>query len=139
MERQGGCACGAIRFRITAPVLGVGACHCTDCRKMAGGGPNYVALVPVPALVISQGEARIFHSKGDSGADIGRAFCADCGTPLWSVPANEPFVTIKLGALDDSADLAPRMHIYTGSAPAWQVIPDDLPAFPKMPPPMAGG
>jgi hypothetical protein len=137
MERQGGCACGAIRFRITAPVLGVGACHCSDCRKMSGGGPNYVALVPVPALEILQGEATIFRSKGDSGADIGRAFCADCGTPLWSVPANEPFVTVKLGALDDCSDLAPQMHIYTASAPAWHQIPDDLPTFPKMPPPMS--
>ena len=45
-DRTGGCACGAIRFKITAPLMGVGVCHCTDCQKASGGGPNYVALAP---------------------------------------------------------------------------------------------
>jgi hypothetical protein len=139
MERDGGCACGAIRFKVTAQFLGIGACHCTNCQKSGGGGPNYVALTPVSALEVVKGQPKMFVSKGDSGADVGRAFCADCGTPLWSVPTNEPFITVKLGALDDNSDLAPQMHVYTDSAPLWHVIPDDLPAFPKMPPPMPKG
>ncbi len=133
MERTGGCACGAIRFKIKAPFIGIGACHCTDCQKASGGGPNYVGLVPKDALVVTQGEAKLFYSKGDSGAEVARAFCPDCGTPLWSVPAHEPFFTVKLGALDDRADLAPQMHIYVASAPSWHPLGDGLPAFPKMP------
>lgn len=27
-ELTGGCACGAVRFEITAPLVGVGVCHC---------------------------------------------------------------------------------------------------------------
>lgn len=136
MERQGGCKCGAVRFAIVAPLLSVGACHCSDCRKLSGGGPNYVALVLASALKIVRGQPSIFQSKGDSGANICRAFCAECGTPLWSVPAKEPFLTVKLGALDDDSDLAPQMHIYTASAPPWHLIPLDLPSFPNMPPPL---
>lgn len=139
MERHGGCACGAIRFKVTAPFLGIGACHCTDCQKTSGGGPNYVALTPVAALCLIKGEPKVYHSKGDSGADVGRAFCADCGAPLWSVPADAPFITVKLGALDERADLSPQMHVYVASAPRWHAIPDGLPAFPKMPPPMPTG
>ena len=139
IERHGGCACGAIRFKLTAPLLGVGACHCTNCQKMSGGGPNYVALALVSALSVTKGQAKIYVSKGDSGADVGRAFCADCGAPLWSVPVHEPFITVKLGALDDHSDLAPAMHIYAASAPHWHAIPEGLPTFPKMPPPMPGG
>ena len=135
-ERTGGCACGAVRFRITSPFLGVGACHCTDCQKASGGGPNYVALAPTAAFEVTRGEPRIFRTRGDSGADVGRAFCPVCGTPLWSEPAHEPFTPVKLGALDDTADLAPGMHIYVASAPAWHSIPDGLPAFAGMPPPM---
>src|SRR4029077_10171105 len=58
MERTGGCACGAIRFEITAPFIGVGACHCTDCQKASGGGPNYVALTPKGARVVTKGEEK---------------------------------------------------------------------------------
>jgi hypothetical protein len=78
----------------------------------------------------------MFRTRGGSGAEVSRAFCAECGTPLWSIPANEPFTPVKVGALDERADLAPGMHIYVASAPSWHVIPEGLPAFPRMPPPM---
>ena len=134
-DREGGCACGAVRFKVTAPFLGVGVCHCTDCQKGSGGGPNYVALAPKDAFVVTKGEAKVYSCKGDSGADIGRAFCADCGSPLWSVPgAGAPFQPVKLGALDDNSDLTPSLHLYTASAPPWHLMHEGLPAFPKAPP-----
>ncbi|WP_404400138.1 GFA family protein [Pelagibacterium halotolerans] len=134
MTRTGGCACGAIRFEVTEPFIGIGSCHCTDCQKASGGGPNYVALTPRNALDVVAGEVKLFHRKGDSGAVVARAFCGECGTPLWSIPAHEPFIPIKLGALDDTADLMPQMQIYVDSAPSWHAIDESLPAFPKMPP-----
>lgn len=133
-ERSGGCACGAIRFKITAPPTAVGVCHCTDCQKASGGPPNYVALVPKPAFEVTKGEARVYFSKGDSGGEPGRAFCPQCGSPLWSLPPDAPFTAVKLGALDDSSDLSPNLHLYTSSAPPWHLMHDGLPAFPKMPP-----
>ena len=134
MDRTGGCACGAIRLNITAPFIGVGMCHCTNCQKASGGGPNYVALIPQGSLKVTHGDPTIYQSEGGSGGTISRVFCGTCGTPLWSIPAHEPFLTVKLGALDDNADLRPEMHIYVASAPAWHGINDDLPKFPQMPP-----
>ncbi|AHG18530.1 hypothetical protein Z042_01925 [Chania multitudinisentens RB-25] len=136
-ERTGGCACGAIKFRITAPFMGVGVCHCTDCQKATGGAPNYVALAPEASFEITQGEVKVYRSKGDSGKEVGRAFCPECGTPLWSKPA--PFVAVKLGALDDNADLTPNLHLYTASAAPWHLMHEGIPAFPKMPPPLPQG
>lgn len=132
-DRTGGCACGAVRFKITTPFMGVGVCHCTDCQKASGGGPNYVALTPSGGFEVTKGEARVYLSKGDSGADVGRAFCANCGTPLWSLPPGAPFVPVKLGALDDNSDLTPSLHLYTDSAQPWHLMHQGLPAFPKMP------
>jgi hypothetical protein len=121
-DRTGGCACGAIRFKITAPLMGVGVCHCTDCQKASGGGPNYVALAPKTAFEVTKGEVRVYFSKGDRGEDAGRAFCPNCGTPLWSLPANAPFTTVKLGALDHNSDLTPALHLYTASAAPWHLM-----------------
>ncbi len=134
MERMGGCACGAVRFKIEGALMGVGACHCTDCQKASGGGPNYVALAPRAGVKVTKGEPRVFVRRNDKGEEVSRAFCADCGTPLWSTPAQGPFSPVKLGALDDSSDLTPALHIYVSSAPAWHQIPAGLPTFPKMPP-----
>jgi len=36
MDLEGGCACGAVRYRLTAPPLIVHACHCRDCQKLTG-------------------------------------------------------------------------------------------------------
>src|SRR5512140_3226203 len=119
----GGCACGAVRFKLSQPPMGVGVCHCTDCQKASGGGPNYVALFPKAAFEVTKGEARVYSCKGDSGADIGRAFCVECGTPLWSVPGGEaPFLPVKLGALDDPSPYQPSLHLYTDSAQPWHLM-----------------
>ena len=133
-KRGGGCACGAVRFEVKEPFVAIGICHCMQCQKLSGGGANYVALAPKSALTLLKGSPAVFESKGDSGATVGRAFCTDCGTPLWSLPAHEPFLPIKLGALDENEDLTPVMHIYVKSAPDWHSLNDDLPKFAKMPP-----
>lgn len=134
MRRTGGCACGAIRFEVTGDFLGTGSCHCTDCQKASGGAPNYVAMVPRGALRLLSGNPRIFEREGDSGAVATRAFCGDCGTPLWSIPAGLPFIPIKFGAFDDCRDFALGMQIYVASAPPWHPIDAARPAFAKMPP-----
>jgi hypothetical protein len=133
-DRTGGCACGAIRFKITAPFAGVGVCHCTDCQKASGGGPNYVALAPTAAFEVTKGEAKIYGTKGDSGGEAMRAFCPECGSPLWSASSTLPFTPVKLGALDDNSDLTPSLHLYAASAPPWHLMHEGLPTFPKTPP-----
>lgn len=134
MKRTGGCACGAVRFEAAEPFFAVGSCHCTDCQKISGGGPNYVALVPKAALTVTKGEPKLHEKAGDSGKTVKRAFCGECGTPLWSLPPEGPFFPVKLGAFDDAAGLAPQMQIYTSSAPAWHRLDMSLPSFEKMPP-----
>jgi hypothetical protein len=111
-------------------------CHCKDCQKASGGPPNYVAILPKAALEVTNGEAQVYFSKGDSGQDVGRAFCPECGTPLWNVAAVVPeWTAVKLGALDDSSDLKPTLHLYVASAPTWHLMHAGLPAFPRAPPP----
>ncbi len=134
-ERTGGCACGAIRFKITAPFAAVGVCHCKGCQKASGGAPNYAALVPSAAFEVTKGKAKTYISKADSGNDAMRSFCPDCGTPLWSGSKTMgPMMAIKLGALDDNSDIMPELHLFTESAPTWHLMHEGLPTFPKMPP-----
>ena len=100
-----------------------------------GAGKTTTQRMLATLLLPTAGEAKVYTSKGDSGADIGRAFCADCGTPLWSIPgAGAPFFPVKLGALDDSSAFAPALHLYTDSAQPWHLMGEGLPRFPKMPP-----
>jgi hypothetical protein len=133
-DLQGGCACGAVRFTITEPIAGVGVCYCRACQYASGGGPAYVALAMRDNFKVTQGEPKVFSSKSDVGNDIGRAFCPDCGTPIYSVPSEAtPFIPVKLGALDDSSGLAPMVHLYVEAAQPWHLMHDGVPRFDRMP------
>jgi len=133
---EGGCACGAVRFRISGDLIGSGACHCRACQYAAGGAPTYVVLAPAAGFAVTKGEPKVYYSKGDSGADVGRAFCPDCGTPLYSMAADGsmPFMPVKVGALDDPSVHSPQIHLYVSEAQPWHQMAPGLPQFPKMPP-----
>lgn len=130
---EGGCACGAVRYEITAPLIGVGVCHCRQCQYGSGGGPNYVALAPKEGLAFTKGEPKRFASPGGSGQDVVRVFCAECGTPLISDTVG-PFYPVKLGSFDDPSVVTPSIHIWTSEAQPWHRVDPGLPAFPQNPP-----
>ena len=134
---EGGCACGAVRFKISGPMMGAGTCHCLDCQKASGGGPNYVVLAPKLGFAVTKGEdkVKVYRSKGDSGGEVGRAFCSACGTPLYTLTGEAiPFYPVKVGALDDASSYTPGIHLYMDSAQPWHLTHEGLPQFPKMPP-----
>ena len=104
---KGGCFCGAIRYRVNAPLAGAAACHCRKCQYGSGGGPNYVVLAPRVAFEVTSGHPVAHASRADSGAEVVRTFCGTCGTPLWSDSPNLPFVAIRAGSLDDPSPAKP--------------------------------
>jgi len=118
---EGGCYCGAVRYRITAPFAGTAACHCRKCQYGSGGGANYSALVAREAFELLRGSPAIHISKADSGTEVVRAFCAACGTPLFSDTPNLPFRAVRVGSLDDPASMSPSVHIWMEAAPPWHL------------------
>jgi len=133
--QEGGCACGAIRFEISAePVFSV-HCHCTDCQKMTGAEMATVAGIPVKGFRLIQGEPKAYDTIGISGKKVHRSFCGECGSTLFSTGESSPeLVFVDSGSLDNASGLQPSMHIFTRSALPWARIPSDMPSFEAMPP-----
>ena len=132
-EITGGCLCGAVRFSAETDAPISLACHCRDCQYVSGGAPAVVVVVPSAALRVT-GDTRSFRATADSGTEVHRAFCPDCGTPLFAGNAAHPeVVSIKLGALDDPAAFAPQSHIWTASAQPWHHIDRALPCSERNP------
>lgn len=131
----GGCACGAVRYECNADPVLVVHCCCRDCQRTSGAQMSTNAVVPDGAFKVTAGETRTFETRGDSGGTVVRHFCPTCGSNLFSRPtALAGMVVVKVGTLDDPAGVVPGMTIFTRSAPPWAVLPQDLPAFPGMPP-----
>lgn len=129
---EGGCLCGAIRYKVDGEVLGSAACHCRDCQYVCGGAPSYVFVVPSNAIDITKGETSTYRSEADSGAKRVRHFCGNCGTPLFAEDSAYPkFMSIKAGTLDDPSHFKPAAHFWTQSAPPYHHFDPGVPQFTK--------
>ena len=131
---QGGCACKAIRYEVASEPFAVMECHCRDCQHASGGPSAVVAIVPRVAFKLTKGTPKAHTVKGDSGADVSRFFCADCGSPIYSLPGDGPIAAVKAGSLDDPGWLKLGGAIYVSSAQPWAHIDRNLPMFEKLPP-----
>ena len=131
---KGGCACGKVRYEAASAPLFGGLCCCRACQRSTGTGYNAVAGVPAAALQVTQGEPRYYETAADSGGMMRRAFCADCGSPLFAVPANAPIASIVVGSLDEPAGYEPGVVVFAECALPWVSLPEGITKFPKMPP-----
>jgi hypothetical protein len=116
----GGCLCGAIRYESVAEPMFQFACHCRDCQITSGGAPTLGIVVPKAALTVTKGAPRTHWVTGESGAKVGRSFCPDCGTPLFSEPTGiGEIAVIKVGSLDDPARFEVQADLWMKSARPW--------------------
>ena len=130
----GGCHCGALRYRVTGPLLDNGYCHCRICQLTTGAPVLAWTSVPVGAFAFERGEPTRYRSS-DWGE---RLFCATCGTQVLYREIRDPAtVEINVGSLDRPEAAAPAVHIHTASRTAWFETDDNLPRYPGGEPPKA--
>ena len=121
---DGGCFCGAIRYRVADEPLTLYACHCTDCQRQSGTSFGLSMIVLRETLALRQGEPRAFTVTTADGREKRGRFCGQCGTRLWGEPPRFPQVVVmRPGTLDDTSWLRPIGHIWTRSAQPWVSIP----------------
>ena len=54
--REGGCACGAVRYRLTSDPLFVHCCHCLNCQRQTGSAFVINLLIEADRLEVLAGE-----------------------------------------------------------------------------------
>jgi hypothetical protein len=129
MTREGGCLCGAVRFKAEGEPINVRTCHCRNCQK-AMGSPFFArALFPQTALTI-EGETARYASS----ATLERVFCKNCGTRLFGWRTNGTAAGVALATFDDRNAFAPTEHIWVSEKINWVTLDDGLPQYPAMPP-----
>ena len=130
---EGGCRCGAIRYRIDGEAAHNALCHCRDCQ-MATGAPVVGWLaVKADQFALVQGEPVSFTAPSGST----RQFCGTCGTPLFFVneAALPGIVDIQSVTLDDPDAAPPQAQIQTAERRAWMADLAGLPQFERYPGP----
>jgi hypothetical protein len=129
-ELEGGCACGAVRYRLKSRPMFVHCCHCRDCQRQVGSAFVINALIETDRIAVLTGEIAPWRMPTDSGRvhDVYR--CTACGTTLWSDYGDRPQLRfVRATTLDDRAALSPDVHIFTRSKAPWVRLPDEVPAY----------
>lgn len=125
---EGGCQCGAVRYRIEGRPLGLAVCHCGGCQKQSGSAFGMSLAVPRDAFRLLAGELRSFATACDSGRTKRCSFCPACGTRIHH-QIFEGALSVKAGTLDDTSRLAPAAHYWTKRKQAWVPIPEGARCF----------
>ena len=125
---EGGCLCGAIRYRASAePVRGV-ICHCELCRKHSG--EPCLAFVHFPIESFEWLGARPSWYRSSQFAE--RGFCSKCGSTLgMREEILSDRVQVCVGTLDRPDAIQLQDHVWVSSRIAWFEVMDHLPRFPK--------
>jgi len=125
---EGGCACGAVRYRMTGGPMFVHCCHCRWCQRETGAAFALNAIIEAGRVVLLTGEPEVVPTPTQSGRGQMIARCPDCRVALWSNYAGDAVRFVRVGTLDDPDRLPPDIHIYTASKQPWVVIPPGAPA-----------
>ncbi len=130
---EGGCTCGAVRYRLKRAPLFVHCCHCTWCQRESGSA--FAVNLLIEASEVEQTGGGLQKTRVPSASGSGQLFtrCADCGVTLWSnySGAGEAVHFIRGGTLDDPALAPPDIHIFTSSKQPWVVLEKTVPVVPE--------
>ena len=128
-ELEGGCACGALRYRLTSEPLFVHCCHCLNCQRQTGSAFVINLLIETERLQVLAGTAQRVDVPRDSGGPQRVFRCPRCWTAVFSEYSAPQVRFVRGGTLDDPTAITPDVHIYTRSKVGWVALPAGTAAF----------
>ena len=127
---EGGCSCGAVRYRLASPPMFVHCCHCRDCQRQTGTAFVLNALIETDRIELLSETPEPVSMPTESGRPHDIYRCPRCRVAVWSDYGRRPALRfVRIGTLDDPAALTPDVHIYTRSKLPWIALPEDVPSF----------
>jgi len=128
-QREGGCFCGAVRYRVRGAPTYVGNCHCRDCQRAIGAGfVTWVGAKP-ENFEVTKGEI----TTCETSPGMQRGFCGRCGSSLTGGGDNWDEVGITAASLDEPGAVKPESNVYLDERQPWVLIDETLRCYEKFP------
>lgn len=122
---EGGCLCGAVRYRVSGQPVAATLCHCADCRRASGGTNVAWAVFDKGDFEWLAGDPADYSSS----AGIHWSFCRECGTTLGYRRSERPdHMDVTSGSLDEPDRYPPDVEIWVKQRIGWEAL---HPALPK--------
>ena len=112
-EREGGCSCGEVRYRLTADSMFTHCCHCLNCQRQTGSAFVINLLLEADRVEVTAGEPQAVDVPRDDGS-LQRIYrCPSCQVAVFSEYTRPEVLFVRAGTLDDPSAVAPDVHIFT--------------------------
>ncbi len=129
---DGGCLCGALRYRCSASPFVAYACHCTACQKVTSSAFATCIQLPAESVTVTAGKPRQVERMADSGNTLSNFFCPECSSTLYVQNHARPRIkTVYVGTLDEPGAVSVATHIWTRSKLPWLSLPSEHELFSK--------
>ena len=133
MGFSGGCLCGSVRYKVSSDPSFVLNCHCEDCRRSTGSVYGTNVFVDEDKVQIT-GEVSLYVHTADSGNEMTKRFCPNCGTLLFgNSSGRQNSVSIRAGTIDQFDLIKPQMNVFVAKKIESTPINDSLPRSEGMP------
>lgn len=128
-HHDGGCMCGAVRYRLHGSFTYSAHCHCRSCQRAVGAGfATYSAVAPENFEII-KGELTTYESS----PGVRRGFCNQCGTSLTYAGDAWDDIAVHAATLDDPAAAVPTSNVYLEHKQPWVALDETLKKFARFP------
>jgi hypothetical protein len=127
--RDGGCSCGAVRYRLASEPMFVHCCHCLNCQRQTGSAFVINLLIETDRVELLAGRPEPVDVPRDDGSAQRIYRCPECSVAVFSEYGGPAVKFVRGGTLDEPASAAPDVHIYTRSKLPWVTLPESVPAF----------
>ena len=126
---EGGCACGAVRYRLMSDPLFTHCCHCLSCQRQTGSAFVINVLIEADRVELLAGVPQPVDVPRDDGSNQRIFRCPNCQVAVFSEYGRPEVRFVRGGTLDQPSSVVPDVHIYTRSKLPWITLPDSAPAF----------
>jgi hypothetical protein len=127
---EGGCPCGAVRYRTRGDPVFVNVCNCTFCQRRTGSAFG-ISVIFNEADVETTGTRGVFeHRSDESHRWLRMEFCPTCGTTVgWKAEVRPGMHAIAGGTFDDPKWFKINRFIWARSAHSWVRPPPGAEVF----------
>ena len=129
VPREGGCACGSIRYRMTSDPLFTHCCHCLNCQRQTGSAFVINLLIESDRVELLAGAPQPVDVPRDDGSMQRIYRCPTCQIAVFSEYTRPEVWFVRGGTLDEPTTVTPDVHIFTKSKVSWLTLPESAPAF----------
>lgn len=129
----GKCLCGDITYIAKGSPIVVAQCHCEECRRLSGTGHTVGAMFASEDVTVTGALSEFSYPSGNV-SKVTKAFCANCGSPIYGTNTRMPdYLTLSLGTMDDASGLDIEVVIFKRDKPHWDRLGEDVVSFVTQP------